>query len=107
MAVNRQLEAQPEDLRLTGRLDASSVTAVRSRLTDLVDARPSGDIVLDVSGVDVVDVTGLGVLTAAHHRLEREGRMLVLRGCSAQMHRVLAVTRLLRVLHLEPVARPE
>lgn len=106
MVVTRQLEAQLEMLRLSGRLDASSVAAVRSEINDVIDAHPTGDLVIDVSGVDVVDATGLGVLTAAHVRLEREGRMLVLRGCSAPMHRVLAMTRLLRVLHVEPVARP-
>lgn len=106
MAVTRQLATQQAVLRLTGRLDASSVAQVRTQIHDVLEAHPSGDIVIDVSGVDVVDATGLGVLTAAHARLEREGRMLVLRGCSATMHRVITVTRLARVLHLEPVSRP-
>ncbi|MPZ93548.1 MAG: anti-sigma factor antagonist [Propionibacteriales bacterium] len=102
MVVAGKIEA----LRLTGRLDASSVGDVRARLNDIIDNHPIGDIVVDLSDVDLVDATGLGVLAATHRRLEREGRMLVLRGCTAPIHRVLAVTRLLRVLHVEPVSRP-
>lgn len=106
MAVTRQSTSQPETLSLQGRLDASSVARVRDQINDALDEHPTGDVVIDVSGVDVVDATGLGVLTATHVRLEREGRMLVLRGCSASMRRVIAVTRLARVLHVEPVSRP-
>lgn len=107
MAVTRQLATQGEVLRLSGRLDASSAGQVRAQLNAVLESHPQGDIVVEVSGVDVVDAVGLGVLTAVHVRLEREGRMLVLRGCSARVHRVIAVTRLARVLHVEPVSRPE
>jgi anti-sigma B factor antagonist len=93
-----------ETLALRGRLDASSVGQVRASLDRLIDGG-AGDVVVDMSGVDVIDVTGLGVLAAAHRRLERTGRQLILRGCADHVRRVLAVTRLSRVMHVERVAR--
>jgi anti-sigma B factor antagonist len=91
-------------LALRGRLDASSVGEVRASLDRLIDDG-ADDVVVDMSGVDVIDVTGLGVLAGAHRRLERAGRHLILRGCADHVRRVLAVTRLSRVMHVERVAR--
>jgi len=93
-----------ETLALSGRLDASSVGEVRACLDRLIDTS-ADDVVVDMSGVDVIDVTGLGVLAGAHRRLERAGRQLILRGCADHVRRVLAVTRLSRVMHVERVLR--
>jgi anti-sigma B factor antagonist len=96
-----------ETLPLSGRLDASSVGEARASLNRIIDATGTtrGDVVVDLSEVDVIDVTGLGMLAAAHRRLERDGRQLVLRGCADHLRRVLAVTGLSRVMHVEPVLR--
>jgi anti-sigma B factor antagonist len=93
-----------DTLILSGRLDASSVEDVRARLNRLIDTT-SGTVIVDLAGIDVIDVTGLGMLAGAHRRLERSGRRLVLRGCADHVRRVLAVTRLSRVMHVERVAR--
>lgn len=93
-----------EALALSGRLDASNVGDVRARVDWLIDTT-NDDVVVDLSEVDVIDVTGLGMLAAAHRRLERAGRRLVLRGCVGHVRRVLAVTRLGRVMHVERVLR--
>jgi anti-sigma B factor antagonist len=96
--------AASETLTLSGRLDASSVGEVRARLNSLIDTTTE-TVIVDLSGIDVIDVTGLGMLAGAHRRLERSGRRLVLRGCADHVRRVLAVTRLSRVMHVERVAR--
>jgi anti-sigma B factor antagonist len=93
-----------ETLALSGRLDASSVGDVRASIERVIDGG-ADDVVVDMSGVDVIDVVGLGVLAAAHRRLERAGRHLILRGCADHVRRVLAVTRLSRVMHVERVLR--
>jgi anti-anti-sigma factor len=51
-----------------------------------------------VSGVDGVDATGLGVILAVHRRAVAQGRRLVLDGVGPGLARVLAVTKLHRVL---------
>jgi anti-sigma B factor antagonist len=93
-----------ETLTLNGRLDASSVGEVRAALNRLIDTT-GDDIVVEMSQVDVIDATGLGMLAAAHRRLERTGRQLILRGCADHVRRVLAVTGLARVMHVERVLR--
>jgi anti-sigma B factor antagonist len=93
-----------DPLALSGRLDGSNVREVRASLEGLISAG-DGDVVVDMTCVDVIDAVGLGMLAAAHRRLELAGRQLVLRGCAGHVRRVLAVTRLNRVMHVEPVLR--
>lgn len=91
------------DLHLSGTLDVHSAADVRSRAHAAID-RGEGDFVLDVSGVDALDATGLGLLVAIHRRAGRRERRFILRGVTPAVHRVLVITRLHRILILEPVA---
>lgn len=81
-------------------LDVRNVALVRSRLNALLD-QADGDITLDLAGVERIDAAGLGMLTAAHLRAERSGQHLVLRNCTREIRRVLAVTHLNRILHID------
>jgi anti-anti-sigma factor len=90
-------------LALSGGLDVRSATAVREALHSAIDAG-AGDLVVDVSGVDLVDATGLGVLLGAHRRASRAGRRLVLQDASPRLVRILRLARLHRVFALEPAA---
>jgi anti-sigma B factor antagonist len=87
-------------LSLSGRLSARTVADVRAALVAAID-HGSGDLVVDISGVDLVDASGLGVLVGAHRLAMRSERRLVLRGVPERIERLLAVTRLNRVLSVE------
>ncbi len=88
-------------LMLTGRFDGRSTALVRDLLYARIDE--GGDVVVDLSGVDSVDVTALRLLAAAGALLERDGRSLVLRGCAPAVRRLLAVSRLRTRLQVEPL----
>lgn len=91
-------------LELRGRLDVAVAADVRLALADAV-ALGDGELVLDVAGIEVVDVTGLGVLVGAHRHAGRASRTLVLRDVPPPLARVLLLTRLDRVLRAERTAR--
>ncbi len=84
-------------VRLPDRLDGSSAEAVRSALHRAIEQAP-GDVDVDMSEVELVDVIGLGLLAGAHARLARRGHQLVLHSPPPHLRRTLAVTRLGRVL---------
>jgi anti-sigma B factor antagonist len=90
-------------VKIGAHLDVRNVAGVRAALNDVLESteRDHGDIVIDMAALEVIDATGLGMLTAAHLRAERAGRHLVLRNCSKEIRRVLALTRLNRILHLD------
>lgn len=85
-----------------GRLDASSVPDVRIELYSAIDSG-TGALALDLSAADIVDATGLGLLVSAHRRAGRVGRTLVLCDVPTRLGRLLRVTRLDRVLHVDSV----
>ncbi len=82
---------------LVGRLDVGSVGRVRDALHVAI-AQGSGDLVVHLDGVEVVDASGLGVLVGAHRRARHAGRRLVLVGVPARLERLIRHTRLHRVL---------
>jgi anti-anti-sigma factor len=90
---------------LTGLLDVRSVGDVRRQLTYLID-NSEGDVVVDLESLDALDATGLGLLVAAHRRTQLQGRHLVLRHPAPAVIRILAATRLHRILHIERTPLP-
>ena len=87
-------------LTLAGRFDGRSTGAVRTALHQLIGDHT--DVVVDVSDLESIDGPALQVLAAGAARLGRDGHRLRLRGCSPGLRRVIAYTRLRRLLQLEP-----
>ncbi len=87
-------------VHLVGRVDARNVAELRDALHAELDGG-RGPLVLDVSRLDVGDATGLGVLVGTHRHAGRVGRSLVLREVPPRLQRLLAATRLHRILRVE------
>lgn len=87
-------------VKVGSHLDVRNVGLVRTTIHSAID-NASGDIIVDLRGLDMIDAAGLGMLTAAHLRAARAGHRMVLRYCSDEIRRVLAVTHLNRVLHID------
>jgi anti-anti-sigma factor len=87
-------------LVLGGALDVRSTMEVRNAVYDLL-ASVDGDVVVDLSEVDNVDVTALKVLAVASRQAVREGHHLTLRGCPPQVRRMLLLTHLNRLVELD------
>ena len=87
-------------VKLGPHLDVRNVGPARSALDGAVE-NATGDVVVDMEAVESIDAAGRGRITAMHLRCERSGQRLVLRNCPSEIRRVLAVTRLNRILHLD------
>jgi anti-anti-sigma factor len=81
-------EAPGSVVALTGRVDGATVANCREVLHRAVD-QGSGLLVVDLSGVVLVDATGLGMLLGTAHRARRAGRPMVLRGTPPRVERLL------------------
>jgi anti-anti-sigma factor len=88
-------------LSVEGRLAAATVADLRAALVTAADSG-TGDLVLDLGGVEIIDASGLGVLVGGHRLAERRQRRLVLRNVPERIDRLLTATRLNRILAVEP-----
>lgn len=95
-----ELTVNDRTLTLRGFFDVRSTGRVRDALYGQIE-RTSGNLVVDLAEVEAVDATALRVLAAASRAMEREGRALVLRGCSPALRRILAFTGLRRLVTVE------
>jgi anti-anti-sigma factor len=85
---------------LVGRLDVRGAAAAREALHKAL-ARGEGRLLVDLSGVDLLDATGLGVLVGAHRRAHLQDRELVLCDARPRIARLLSLTRLDRIIAVE------
>lgn len=81
-----------DGLVLTGEIDAHTAPRLARLLTPLPGT--SGDVTVDLGGVDFVDSSGLGVLIDAHRRAAGEGRRFVLARPSPAVVRLLEISGL-------------
>jgi anti-anti-sigma factor len=85
---------------LAGRLDVRGAAAAREVLQEAL-GQGGGRLLVDLSGVELLDATGLGVLVAAHRRARLQDRELVLCDARPRVARLLSLTRLDRVITVE------
>ena len=86
-------------LLLSGNYDARSTGEVRTAVYDHLETHDH--VVVDLTGVEVVDLTALRVLAVASRYAARDGRRLTLRGCNGAIRRLLHKSHLIRVVALD------
>lgn len=92
-------------LRVTEDLDISTLHALREQIGDALTLRPQR-LIIDLHGCRYLDAQAITVLLDAHREMWRlEGR-LVLRGCSPETLRLLAIAGVLSVFETEPRVVP-
>jgi anti-sigma B factor antagonist len=80
-------------LRIEGSLDAMSTPELRPTLEELVAAR-TPRVTVDVSGLRLIDSSGVGAIVSLYKRMRAQGCHVVVRGLRDQP---LAIFRLLRL----------
>ena len=82
-------------LSLAGHLDHTNASGLARRIDGL---RTAGhrQLELDLTRLDHFDVTGLAVLVSARRKFAAEHDLLIVRGASAHLRKVLDVTGLAR-----------
>ena len=82
-------------------LDTSTVPRLKAQLLDALACRPDR-VVVDLSACGFLDGTALSMLLDAHRQACRAGTLLVLRGASPRVLRILRLAGVSGVFQLEP-----
>ena len=86
-----------EVLTVTGEIDMATAPRFRQRLLALIGGGAQ-NLVIDLSGVDYIDSTGLGVLMGGAKRVRGAGGDIRLVTAGARLTDLIELTRLDRVL---------
>ena len=109
MAVNFSAEvAQTGDATLVyvrGEIDIATCERLRDVLEPHLGPRQS--VILDLSGVEFIDSSGLHVMEQARGTLTADGGSLVLRNPSEAAHRLLTVTKTEDLLQVDADDHPD
>jgi anti-anti-sigma factor len=81
-------------IALTGVANLRSTSDLKRMLSDASEDSGIRQVVLDMSGVEMLDSAVLGILLAHHQKLQRRGGELVLLSPSEEMSDLLAMTDL-------------
>ena len=76
--------------------------ATAPQLAEYLVAFTDGPVTVDLSQVAFLDSSGMQALLAAHRHLERRDSRLAIRGATPIVRRVLQISGLDQLLHLEP-----
>ena len=87
-------------LALSGDLDMSATFRLEPALDRLFSSGDVGELVLDLSGVDFVDSSGLGLLLTTNERSRDTGTAMTIVGPSQEVRRVFRIAGVDGVLPL-------
>jgi anti-anti-sigma factor len=88
-------------LVLSGALDVRRTADLRAQVYDRL-ARTTGDVVVDITRVESIDIITLKMLAVANRTAERQARRVVLRGASPVVRRLLHLSHMRWMIPLEP-----
>lgn len=86
-------------LAISGSVDLTTAPSLRDRLAELIDDGRLC-IILDLTGTDFLDSTGLGALVAALKRLRMKSGEIRVVGAGGHVRKVFEITSLDRVFPL-------
>ena len=101
LTCKRQDRATVVILALAGNLDALTVVGIKAEIERIVSERTKA-CVLDVTGVLLVDSTGVGSIISLFKRLRAQGGDLKVAGVNGQPKEIFDLLRLERALDLQP-----
>lgn len=84
-------------LAVTGELDVATAPRLRQEAVRL-SAAGNNNLVVDLSGVDFLDSTGLGVIVGVVKRVRTHGGELAVAGAENHVRKVFEITRISDVL---------
>lgn len=96
-------DESPSTVHHEGDLDIVTSEEVKRQLARLVEDG-SVTVTLDLRDVGFVDSSGLGALVAVHNYAEQRGAQLVVRAAPSHVRDLFSLTRLDKLLIVEPDA---
>jgi anti-sigma B factor antagonist len=99
MEIVRNTLGDTAVLHLNGRLDLNSSAEVKNRIKELLDKR-SRKIILNLTRVDFINSSGLGVLISVLKDIRLANSRLAITNLSPYVHEIFEITQLVNVFDI-------
>ncbi len=83
---------------VSGELDLKVADRFREALDTYLDRHPGSNLLLDLSRVNFIDSSGLGVILGRYKRLSKGGRVMVISGAKPQVRRILELSGIMKII---------
>jgi anti-sigma B factor antagonist len=100
LVIDRTTDGDAVILALRGELDLTSAPLFEQALMEAESSKPRR-VIIDLSGLEFMDSTGLRALLIARERAQENGHELALRRGPRQVQRVLELTKTLDAFQFE------
>ena len=100
MELDIRKDGTRAEVFFSGNMYVEDSSSVREKLTDLLDDGMTL-LVLNLSGLEYVDSSGLGVLISIHKRCIQKGGKMVISGLRGMVDDLFKLTRLDLVFNIE------
>ncbi|MCL0081273.1 anti-sigma F factor antagonist [Peptococcaceae bacterium] len=84
--------------RLTGEFDLSVTDEIRSELDDLIDTTKVKHLIFNLSQVNYIDSSGLGIILGRYKRLSKHGGKMALVNPQFQVKKILELSGLMTIM---------
>ncbi len=101
MAVSIQQTGEVMSAYLSGELDHHSAKEMREAIDNALDLIMPTLLIIDFSGVDFMDSSGIGLVMGRYRKLAKSGAELHVTGTSAQIYKVMKLAGIERLARLE------
>lgn len=93
-------------IKLTGEVDAYTAPKLKEELIPATE-KPDTEIVMDLSDIEYMDSTGLGVIIAGLKSAQKNNNKLQVKGLTPRVERLFKITGLLDLLESEKAVKGE
>ena len=88
-------------VRITGEIDHHSAVAVRSEIDEKISALRPLKMVLDMSDIDFMDSSGLGLIMGRYQRMRAVGGELILQNPNQRVLKISKLAGLEKIVKIE------
>lgn len=88
-------------VRLSGEIDHHSAVIVRSEIDGMIAEHRPERLVLDLSGIDFMDSSGIGLIMGRYARMKTVGGELVVQRPNERIRRIFEMAGLERIVRIE------
>lgn len=85
-------------VRLTGELDHSEARRLREEMDALIDETGAKRLLLDLSGLDFMDSSGIGLIIGRYKRMKRRGGSVEVVGSNPRIDRIFDMAGLYQLV---------